>query len=113
VFALLVKKAPRSCGVAALVLNPLIYGLLLIFFGTIPYFEKIGLTVYPIAFLNRMAITFVLIIIVMAIMTLLKPLDKPVDLPVRKNFDTSSSPLVKMLGFGVIGIVILLYIIFW
>jgi len=113
VFALLVKKAPRSCGVAALALNPLIYGLLLIFFGTIPYFDKIGLTVYPIAFLNRMAITFVLIIIVMAIMTLLKPLDKPVDLPVRKNFDTSTSSVVKILGFGVIGIVILLYIIFW
>jgi len=113
IFALLVKKAPRQCGTVALILNPIIYGFLLIFFGTIPSLEEAGITIYPIAFLNRMAITFILIILVMTVMTLMKPLPEPIKLPERKDFDTRTTPTVKILGFSVIAIVILLYIIFW
>lgn len=110
-FGLLVKRAPKQAGVTALILNPIIYGILLIFFGSLPLFENLHIT--SIAFLNRMAITFLIIIIVMTIITLIKPLKEPVTMPERKNFDMKTSKLVKRLGIVVIGLVILLYIIFW
>jgi len=112
-FGLIIKKAPKQAGVAALILNPIIYGILLIFCGTLPYFDKIGLTLVKIAFLNRMAITFIIIIIVMGIITWVKPLDKPVVMPERKDFDMKTPKIVKWLGIVVIALVILLYIIFW
>jgi len=60
-----------------------------------------------------MAITFIIIVIVMTIITLIKPLDKPVAMPERKDFNMQSSPAVKRLGVVVIAAVLLLYIIFW
>lgn len=113
VFGMIVKKAPKQAGVAALILNPIIYGILLIFCGTLPYFERIGITVIHIAFLNRMAITFIIILIVMAVITYFKPLEKPVTLPSRENFDMQTAPGVRWLGATVIGLTLLLYIIFW
>jgi len=112
-FGLIIKRAPKQAGVAALILNPIIYGILLVFFGTLPYFDRIGFTITPIAFLNRMAITFVLILIIMAIITIKKPLKEPVKMPERKDFDMSPTPIVKILGILVILLVISLYIIFW
>ena len=109
VFGLFVKKAPGSAGVVALIGNVPIYGLLHLFFsGAVE-----SITVVKIAFLNRMAITFVLLLITMTVITALKPLDKPVKLPVRAEFDMRPTPLVKYLGIGVIVATIALYIIFW
>ncbi|MFO7891869.1 MAG: solute:sodium symporter family transporter [bacterium] len=112
-FGLIIKRAPKQAGVVALILNPILYGILLIFCGTLPYFEKIGLTLVEIAFLNRMAITFIIIIIVMGIITLVKPLKEPVKMPERKDFDMKTPGLVKKLGAVVIILVVILYIIFW
>jgi len=112
-FGFLFKRAPKQAGIAALVLNPIIYGILLIFFGTIPYLNEIGLTIIPIAFLNRMAITFIIIFIVMGVITYLKPLDKPVTMPKRRDFNMTPTPVVKWLGITVIALVVILYIIFW
>jgi len=105
------KRAPKAAGVSALVLNPIIYGLLLIFCGSLPVFENIQIV--QIAFLNRMAITFIIIVIVMAIITFLKPLDKPVTMPEREEFDMQSTPVVKWLGAAIIVAVMVLYVIFW
>jgi SSS family solute:Na+ symporter len=109
VFGLIFKKAPASAGVTALLGCVPIYGLLHIFFSGA--FESI--TLVKIAFLNRMAITFGLVIMIMALITWLKPLIKPVKMPVRKEFDMKPAPLVKYLGIGVVVITIALYIIFW
>jgi len=49
----------------------------------------------------------------MGIITWLKPLDQPVKMPERKDFNMQSSPIVKWLGLTVIGLVVVLYIIFW
>ena len=46
-------------------------------------------------------------------MTLLKPLPAPVELPVNEDMDMTSSPKVKILGYGVIVATVVLYIIFW
>ncbi len=99
-FGLLFKRAPAAAGVTSLVSSPLIYGLLHWQFGDI-------------AFLNRMAITFVIILVIMAAITRWKPLRAPVKLAVRESFDMRPSPAVKWLGLAVVIITIALYIIFW
>jgi SSS family solute:Na+ symporter len=112
-FGLLFKRAPLQCGVVALILNPVIYGLLLIFFGNLPLFEDLGIKLGEIAFLNRMAITFVIIVITLTVMTLLKPLAQPKEIPSREGFDMKPTPAVKWLGLAVIVATLILYIIFW
>jgi SSS family solute:Na+ symporter len=100
VFGFIVKKAPPSAGVAALLVCVPVYGFLQLFFGEI-------------AFLNRMAITFAVILMVMTIITILKPLKEPVKLPKRQDIDMSPTPKVLWMGISVIVITLLLYIIFW
>jgi SSS family solute:Na+ symporter len=100
VFGMIVKRAPAAAGITALILCVPIYGILQLEYGEI-------------AFLNRMAISFVLVIIAMVIITLIKPLEKPVVLPEKGNIDLTSTPAVKWLGMVVIMITIILYIIFW
>ncbi len=99
-FGLLVKRAPAAAGVAALIVNPVIYGFLHWQFGEI-------------AFLNRMAITFGVILLIQAALTLWRPLKQPRVLPKREAFDLRPTPLVKWLGISVIVITVILYIIFW
>jgi SSS family solute:Na+ symporter len=99
-FGLLIRRAPGAAGVAALVANPLIYGFLHWQFGDI-------------AFLNRMAITFGVILLLMAGITLWRPLKEAVTLPKRAEFDMRTPPLVRVLGAAVIVITVTLYIIFW
>ncbi|MBN1940470.1 MAG: solute:sodium symporter family transporter [Candidatus Aminicenantes bacterium] len=98
-FGLFVKKTPRSAGLLALILNVPIYGLLMAFGGGI-------------AFLNRMAITFAVIVLVLAVMTLAKPMKEPVVMPVQKDFDLTPAPAMKIIGPLVIAATIVLYIIF-
>ena len=112
-FGLIFKRAPVQCGVVALILNPVIYGLLLIFFGNLPLSEDLGIKIGEIAFLNRMAITFIIIILTLAIMTIVKPLAQPKEIPSRKEFDMKPTPAVKWLGISVIAVTLILYIIFW
>lgn len=111
VVGLIFKRAPDSAGVTALILNPIIYGILLVFFGNVPAFESLSLG--EIAFLNRMAITFVIILVVMLILTVVKPLSTPKELPVRAEYDMRPSPSVAWLGAAVIIITLVLYGIFW
>ncbi len=100
VFGFIVKRAPASAGVAALVLTVPVYGFLQWQFSDI-------------AFLNRMAITFVLVILAMAVITFIRPLKRPVEMPVYKDYDMKPSPLVLTLGGLVIAAVIGFYIVFW
>jgi SSS family solute:Na+ symporter len=100
VFGMIFKRAPAAAGVAALILSPVIYGLLLITFSDI-------------AFLNRMAITFGLVLIAMWVITLVKPLPEPKVMPILEGFDTRPSPFVVWLGILVIAATLALYAIFW
>ena len=98
-FGFVVKRAPAAAGVFGLVANPFVYGFL--------HWQFTG-----IHYLIRMAITFVILIAVMAALTVWKPLDEPRTMPERKDFDTSTSPLVKWAGGVVIAAVIAFFIIF-
>lgn len=99
-FGLFIKKTPRSAGLVSLLLNAPIYGLLMWKFGSI-------------AFLNRMAITFVILIAVLTLMTLLKPLKEPVVMPVQQGFDMTPARGIKWLGPLIIAATLVLYAIFW
>jgi SSS family solute:Na+ symporter len=100
VFGLFVKRTPPAAGITSLILSVPAYGFLKWQFGSI-------------AFLNRMAITFVSLLIVMAVITVLTPLKEPKVMPVNKDFDMRSSPALKGLCVVVIAITLVLYAIFW
>lgn len=100
VFGFIVKKAPPLAGVLALVLTVPIYGFLQWQFTEV-------------AFLNRMAITFIVVIIAMAFITWKDPLPRAVAMPINKDFDMRPAPAVVWLGGMVIMAVIVFYIIFW
>jgi solute:Na+ symporter, SSS family len=99
-FGVLVSRAPRACGTVGLVINPILYGSLKVFAPEI-------------AFLNRMAICFFIILAVLAIMTLLKPLPQPVTLPVNETMDMRTDGRTKIFGIAVILLTLTLYAIFW
>jgi len=99
-FGVLVHRAPRACGTVGLIINPLLYGALKVFTPDI-------------AFLNRMAICFFVILAVLAIMTLVRPLPQPVTLPVNEQMDMRSDHRTKIFGGAVIALTLLLYVIFW
>ncbi len=108
-FGFIFRKAPPSAGVLALGLTVPVYGLLYVFCSGV--FETI--TVIKIAFLNRMALTFIFILLAMGIVTVLKPMKQRKTMPVKSNFDMRPSPSVLWLGGAVISAVIAFFIIFW
>jgi SSS family solute:Na+ symporter len=112
-FGLFVKRAPEQTGVAAMILSPIIYLITMIFFGSIPFFVEHGITITKIAFLNRMTISFVIILIVMTVMTIRNPLKEPKELPVRAEFEMKPVKNVKLIGGLVLLGILILYIIFW
>jgi len=100
VFGMIFKKAPPAAGVTGLLLSVPVYGFLQWQFSNI-------------AFLNRMAITFGVILLVMLIITLVKPLPEARTMPVREEFDMRRTPSVIWLGAIVIAVTLALYVIFW
>lgn len=100
IFGLFVKRTPNIAGISSLILCAPIYGFLQWQFKSI-------------AFLNRIAITFVSLIAIMALITAVKPLKNPKVLPVKKDFDMKSTASVRWLGALVIVVTLILYIIFW
>jgi SSS family solute:Na+ symporter len=99
-FGVLVHRAPRACGTVGLIINPILY-------GALKYFAP------NIAFLNRMAICFAVILAVLALMTLLRPLPEPVTLPVNTDMDMRTDPKTRIFGIAVILLTLILYAIFW
>jgi len=100
-FGLIFRRAPASAAVAALVLNVPVYGIL-----HLRCFDHI-------VFLNKMAITFGVLILAMGALTLWRPLREPKSLPARSGIDMRSSSVVLWLGLGVILMTVGLYVLFW
>ncbi len=100
VFGLLNRRAPGISGVVALLLNPVLY------FAIARYAPQI-------AFLDRMAICFFVVLVVMTLIGILKPLPQPVVFATNTRINVETSrPAV---GFGVLVVIatVALYIIFW
>ena len=110
IFGLLVHRTPRFAGTVGLLLNPVLYGILK--WGGL---TGIGFLVSlsALSFLDRMAVCFFIVLLVLTIITFIRPLPKPVTLPVNEKMDVSISKSAKRYGYGVIVMTILLYVIFW
>jgi len=99
-FGIIIKKAPPIASIGAMILGIPIYGACLYFMPET-------------AFLHHMAITFIILIIYMSIVTYIKPLKNEKRLPVNNKIDLQSSKSIKIGGMIVILLTIILYIIFW
>ncbi len=100
-FGLFVKRTPPVAAVTGLLLNVPVYGLL--------HFAAFD----HICFLNKMAITFGVIVAVMGVITLICPLKQPVVLPVREGFNTKPAASVVWLGILIVVVVAGLYAVLW
>lgn len=99
-FGFLVAKAPRYVGWMGIVLNIALY-------GGLKYF------VPQLVFLNRMAVCFFAVVLLLALITALNPLKQPVQLPVNREIALESSRTARIGGIIVVVLTLLLYVIFW
>lgn len=99
VFGLAVRRAPPICGVAGLLTNIVAYGVLRI---AVPQLQ----------FLNRMAACLALCVVVMGIITAIRPLAQPVAFEVNTTMDLRSSPSARRLGVAVVVLALALYVVF-
>lgn len=104
VFGLLVRKAPPIAGVIGLLTNIVSYGGMYLM-GR----YKIG---PEIQFLNRMAICFALCLIVMWIITMMKPMAQPIEFQKKTELNLTSSGGAKLAGIFVVIITLVLYVLF-
>jgi len=100
VFGFLVRKAPPICGVIGLLINPPVYGLMKVLLPNL-------------AFLDRMAVSFAGVLLIMGLITLIMPLSKPVELPVNTKIELQSSRGAKACGIAVVVTTLILYAYFW
>ena len=99
VVGMILKRAPEISGAVVLVAGPVIYWL----------FQ----TFSSLHFLIQVAITFVILCAVMAALTLVKPLPAAKALPVRKEMNLRTEPVVYLAGALVIAAVGVFYAVFW
>jgi solute:Na+ symporter, SSS family len=98
-FGLVVRRAPAVCGTVGLVTNIAAYGFLKLF-------------VPQIQFLNRMALCFALCLIVMSVITALRPLPQPIEFRQNTTIALESSRGAKIGGVLVVAVTLLLYLVF-
>lgn len=112
IFGFFSHRTPRWFGVVGIVTNVIAYAGFKWAIG--PWLVSNGWWYADsIAFLDRMAICFFIVVLLGIIITIAKPLPKPVDLPVNDQIDLTSSGGAKVLGGAVIVLTIVLYAMFW
>ncbi|HEX8547367.1 MAG TPA: sodium/solute symporter [Cytophagaceae bacterium] len=98
-FGFAIRTAPPIAANTALLASAPIYGLLQWQMSDVPY-------------LHRMLITFLAVIAIMTVLTLIKPLRQPKTMPVNIQMDMQRSPLVLIFGLIVVIGVAVFYILF-
>ncbi len=98
-FGLISRRAPKIAGIIALLTNIVGYGLLKVLAPDIQ-------------FLNRMAICFFLCIVVMWIVTIVKPLSQPIEFHMNTSIKLETSKGAKLMGVIVVILTVILYAIF-
>ncbi|AQT69360.1 Na(+)/glucose symporter [Anaerohalosphaera lusitana] len=99
VIGLVLHRTPRMAGVIGLLTNIIAY-------------PTIKFAFPDINFLNRMAICFGLCMLVMAILTVLKPLPEPIVFKQNTEIELKTSNGAKIVGIGIVILTIALYILF-
>lgn len=100
VFGLVNRRAPLSAAMTAMILGVPVYGFLLWWLPGV-------------AFLNHMAVTFVVLVVVMAVISYLKPLPEPVTFRQSGDIVLEPSALAKWVGAAVVTLTVVLYVVFW
>ena len=100
VFGLLVRRAPSIAAMAAMIAGIPIYGVLL---WLLPGW----------AFLNHMAITFVALLLIMGLVTVLAPLPRPAVFAASGDVDLTPSRAARWAGVVICLLTIALYAYFW
>jgi len=99
-FGFLVPKAPRWCGWLGILLNAVLYGAL-------------KAKAPEVAFLDRMAICFAIVVATLGAVTFLRPLAQPVQMPVTKAIALEPSRGAAVFGAVVVIATLVLYAVFW
>jgi SSS family solute:Na+ symporter len=112
IFGFFSPRTPRYFGAVGIGLNVVSYGAFKWFLGDL--LVKNGWWYADqIAFLDRMAICFFIVLTAGVLLTLIKPMKTPVVLPVNDEMELESSSGAKLLGIGVVIATIALYAVFW
>ncbi len=118
----LIKRTPAAAAITGLLVNVPVYGIMHItpdflekigLAGKIASLDKLALTFSEMAFLNKMSVTFVSVIIAMLFVTIFKPLKEPKQMPINSDIDMKPAPSVIWIGSSIVLVTIVLYIIFW
>jgi SSS family solute:Na+ symporter len=99
-FGMAVRKAPPAAAIGAMLLGVPVYGMLLWQFPGV-------------AFLHHMAITFLIQVGFMALVTWKWPLARAVTFPESRRIDTTPLPSARLWGISVVAATAALYFLFW
>jgi len=112
IFGFFSPRTPRYFGALGIGLNAIAYGSFKWLIG--PFLVTNGWWYSEqVAFLDRMAICFFIVLLAGFILTVLKPMPKPVAMPENKEIELQSSQGAKLCGIGVVVATIALYAVFW
>lgn len=112
IFGFFSPRTPRYFGAVGIGLNVISYGAFKWAIG--PWLVSNGWWyAEQIAFLDRMAICFFIVLLAGVILTLVKPMEKPVIMPVNDQIELETSPGAKIVGIGVVLATVALYVVFW
>ena len=112
IFGFFSPRTPRYFGAIGIGLNVFFYGFIKFFLGD--WIVANGWWFADqIAFLDRMAICFFIVVLAGVILTIVKPMRTPVVMPVNTEIALESSRPAKFLGFGVVLAALALYAVFW
>lgn len=112
IFGFFSPKTPRWFGAVGIGLNVISYGAFKWIIG--PWLISRGWWYADsIAFLDRMAICFFIVLLAGVLITLIKPMKNPVVMPEKQDIELESSGTAKVFGAGVVLAAIFLYAVFW
>lgn len=112
IFGFFSPRTPRYFGAVGIGLNVVAYGSFKWLIG--PWLVSNGWWYADqIAFLDRMAICFFIVLAAGLLLTLLKPMTESVEMPVNDQIALESSKGAKIVGIGVVIATIALYAVFW
>ena len=112
IFGFFSPRTPRYFGAVGIGLNVVSYGAFKWAVG--PWLVSKGWWYADqIAFLDRMAICFFIVLAAGLLLTILKPMKTPVTMPVNDQIELETSSGAKLVGIGVVIATIALYAVFW
>ncbi len=104
VFGILAPRVPKFAGALVLLLGPCLYGFMKI--APFPYLNSMN-------FLNQMALTFVLLLLLLGVLTALFPRKEALVMETKTDMDLRPSRSALVGGITVLILTAALYIYFW